>query len=91
VIPTIGRIVHYTLSEQDANAITNQRRVSETHLTGNPVAEGQVYPMVITRTWGDQSESAVNGQVLLDGNDTYWVTSVSCGEGPRHFVWPGRV
>ena len=102
-VPTIGRIVHYTLSEQDAEAI-NRRRAdamrnmpqhqeradgSQIHV-GNSVAAGDVYPLVITRAWGDTPESAVNGQVLLDGNDTYWATSVSVGEGERRFAWPSR-
>lgn len=102
--PSIGRIVHYTLSEQDAAAI-NKRRADAKNLNaagvtlasqelgaqvhfGNSVNAGDVYPLVITRVWGDRPDSAVNGQVLLDGNDTYWATSVNLGEGGRHFVWP---
>lgn len=100
-VPSIGRIVHYTLSEQDAIEI-NRRRAdakskylgrsdgAQLHL-GNRVEPGEVYPMMITRVWGDQPGSAVNGQVHLDGTDLHWVTSVSVGEGPRHFAWPGRV
>lgn len=89
VIPTIGRIVHYTLSEQDADKINARRTADPT--TGNRVGPGDVYPMVITRAWGGEPTSAVNGQVLLDGGDVLWVTSVSHGEGERHFVWPSRV
>lgn len=105
--PSIGRTVHYTLSEQDAAGI-NKRRKDAQNLnaagvtlasqglgpqihTGNAVKEGDVFPMVITRVWGDQPESAVNGQVFLDGNDTLWATSVSVGEGPWRFAWPPRV
>lgn len=107
MIPTIGRIVHYMLSEQEAGEI-NARRKGAQNLNaagvtlasqnlgpqihqGNQVSEGDVFPMIITRVWGDQPDSAVNGQVLLDGNDTLWATSVSHGDGPRHFVWPPRV
>lgn len=102
--PSIGRIVNYTLSDHDAGAINKRRKDAQNlnaagvtlasqelgaqiHV-GNRAAEGETYPMVITRVFGDQPTSAVNGQVLLDGNDTYWATSVSHGEGPRHFVWP---
>lgn len=97
-VPSIGRTVHYTLSEQDADAI-NRRRADaplpsnhprdgrQVHV-GNKVAAGQVYPLIITRVWGGEATSAVNGQVLLDGNDTYWAMSVTVGEGERHFVWP---
>ncbi|WP_461118917.1 hypothetical protein [Saccharothrix stipae] len=105
--PSVGRIVHYTLSEQDAAAI-NKRRKDAGNLnaagvtlasqelgaqihTGNQVSAGDVYPMIIVRVWGDQPTSAVNGQVFLDGNDLFWATSVSLGEGERHFVWPPRV
>ncbi len=107
-IPTIGRIVHYALSESDAAAINRRRddaiaarhnpATVDTKLkptgeqvhTGNRASEGDVYPMVIVRCWGTTPVSAVNGQVLLDGNDTLWVTSVTVGEGPRRFVWPSR-
>lgn len=103
MIPTIGRIVRYTLSAQDATTINKRRRDANQHLlehrtnengvivhVGNGVSEGDAYPMIITRCWGKTPESCVNGQVLLDGNDTLWVTSVSVGEGPRHFAWPER-
>jgi hypothetical protein len=99
--PSIGRIVHYTLSEQDAEAINRRRADARAHLpehqenangvqvhTGNDVKPGDVYPLIITRVWGDTPESAANGQVLLDGNDLFWATSVSHGTGERKFVWP---
>lgn len=102
--PTIGRIVDYTLSEQDAAAISSRRQQDQAAARdvvgqrycgqpsgGNQVSAGDVFPLIITRVWGDQPGSAVNGQVLLDGNDLLWVTSVSLGEGPRHFAWPARV
>lgn len=101
--PTIGRIVHYVLSEQDADAINARRKDAErmrrvdalatgvqNHI-GNVVQAGDTYPMIIVRVWGSQPESAVNGQVLLDGPDTFWATSRSVGEGQGHFAWPGRV
>lgn len=84
--PTVGRIVQYTLSEQDARVIHERR--TRLDLLGNSVAEGDVYPMTIVRVWGDAPGSAVNGQVHLDGQDTHWVTSAEHGEGPRHWSWP---
>lgn len=106
-VPTIGCIVHYTLSALDAEAINKRRKDARRNLNaagvtlasqelgaqihvGNAVEAGEVYPLIITRVWGDQPHSAVNGQVLLDGGDCYWATSVSAGEGERRFVWPGR-
>lgn len=90
--PTIGRIVAYTLTAFDAAKIEQNRTFGDYYgkplYTGNRVAEGDVFPLLITRTWGDTPESAVNGQVLLDGNDSLWVTSTSVGEGPGRFAWP---
>lgn len=115
---SIGRIVHYRLSADDAAAI-NRRRTdgssiaqrmknaippqegqnsatiygwpsgAQAHI-GNEAAEGDTFPMLITRVWGNTPESAVNGQVFLDGNDVLWTTSVVVGEGPRTFSWPVR-
>jgi hypothetical protein len=101
MIPSIGRIVHYTLTEQDAEQINRRRKDAQASLdwhrehktgavvhTGNAVSANDVFPMVITRTWGDTEQSAVNGTVLLDGNDTFWATSVDQGEGQRHWLAP---
>jgi hypothetical protein len=85
--PTIGRIVHYTLSGMDVAKIT-QARTKDLDTEGNAVREGDVFPMLITRVWGSTPESAVQGQVFLDGNDTLWVTAVVVGEGPRTYAWP---
>ena len=104
-IPTIGRIVHYTLSEVDAQRINKRRddAVATAHEhkqhpeetgkqvhIGNVAREGDAYPLIITRVWGTTPDCAVNGQVMLDGNDSLWVTSVTAGDGPRRFAWPTR-
>lgn len=83
--PSIGRIVHYTLSERDADNIMAARREGQIH--GNPVAEGRTYPMVVVCVHGRY----VNGKVLLDGDDTYWATSVEAGTEPGTFAWPSRI
>jgi hypothetical protein len=105
--PSIGRIVHYTLAEQDAAQI-NKRRADARNLNGagvtlasqelgpqihigNPVEAGDVYPAMIVRTWGPEVHHSQQLQVFLDGNDTFWATSVSEGEGQRHWSWPPRV
>lgn len=90
MIPSVGRIVVYKLTEQDADAINKRRKDAATHLdthrinsngvqihVGNSVTAGDVFPMIITRAWGATENSSVNGQVLLDGNDLFWATSVS--------------
>jgi hypothetical protein len=95
MIPTPGRIVEYTLTPEDAAQINRRRddarqnaNVGNTGFmlhSGNVVSPGDKYPLVITRAWGIMEDSPVNGQVLLDGNDTLWVTSVNQGEGERTF------
>ncbi len=103
-IPSIGRIVHYRLSAKDAEAINRRRQHAREHLdehransngvqihAGNSVNEGDQFPLIITRPWGDQPDSLVNGQVLLDGNDLFWATSVKVGDGPGTFSWPARI
>ena len=57
---------------------------------GNSVTAGEVFPMLIVRVWGSTVDSAVNGQVFLDGNDVLWVTSTKVGDGPGTFSWPVR-
>ena len=90
MIPTVGRIVHYTLSAQDAERVKFARGVVSAQQVGNDPEVGQVYPMLIVRCWGTTAESSVNGQVFLDGNDTLWVTSVGQGDGPRQWHEPQR-
>lgn len=93
-VPAICRIVKYTLNDIDVRRINEQRAYSAGHpseLRGNTVVAGDVFPLIIIRTWGDTSTSAVNGQLLLDGNDTLWLTSVTCGDGQGQFTWPERV
>jgi hypothetical protein len=104
MIPTLGRIVHYTLSNDDAVSINRRRNharlAMDMHRTsangvmvhvGNDVKEGDVYPLVITKAWGPDETSAFNGQLMLDGNDIFWVTSTQIGEGPGKCFWPPRV
>lgn len=81
--PTIGRIVHYTLSQIDANLI-HSRRTSR-GVAYNTVNAGDVYPALIVRTFGGH---AVNLQVMLDGEDTYWACSRMLGDGPGTWAWP---
>ena len=108
-IPSIGRIVHYRLSADDATQINRRRTTgkniadrmklgvagfhteassdglrawpagAQAHI-GNEVTEGDTFPMLITRVWGSDPTSAVNGQVFLDGNDVFWATSRSVGD-----------
>lgn len=87
--PSVGRIVHYTLSQQDTDEI-NRRRVDSPQ-TGNHVREGDVFPAMIVRIFGETPASAVNPQVFLDGDDSFWATSRTLGDGSFHWAWPERV
>lgn len=100
-VPSIGRIVHYRLNAHDAGAINRRRDDAFQHRdtrtadgsqihTGNGAHPGDAYPLIITRVWGTDPGCAVNGQVLLDGNDTLWVTSRCGGEGEGQYSWPVR-
>lgn len=88
--PTVGRIVHYTLAEYDVSAIRADRAENSLTQQGNPVTAGDVYPAMVVRTWGSDEYSAVQLQVFLDGNHTYWATSRSKGNGPGFWHWPPR-
>lgn len=98
--PTVGRVVHYRLSEQDVIEIsrrrTNSVRIAEqikegkwsigaqAHI-GNDVEVGQIYPMIIVKVWSDV---CVNGQVILDGTDQLWKISPSLGDQMGQWSWP---
>lgn len=91
-VPSIGRIVHYTLTDADAKSIEQRRqsmREKGYHM-GNDAHEGQVYPAMVVAAWGTTPDSCVNLQVILDGYDTFWATSRSRGEGPGTWSWPPR-
>ena len=95
--PTIGRIVLYKLSSDDARKINKRRedasinsdrmkmdRIGYQAHIGNPVSAGSVFPMMIVGAWSDD---LVNGRVFLDGNDTLWVTSAHRGSKITEWDW----
>jgi hypothetical protein len=43
---------------------------------GEPVMEGDLVPMIVTRDQSSDTERRVGGQVFLNGSDTYWVPAV---------------
>lgn len=92
MIPSIGRIVHITLSDECASYI-NTRRLTSGNIHGNPVSGGEVFPMMITKIWADEptENTAVQGQIFLDGDDTYWVTSAIQGTDKGQWFEPPRV
>lgn len=99
VKPTVGRIVYYKISAQDAEEINRRRddfnaNKAETKLenwqkgaqahVGNAVSEGQIYAMIIVAVWSDE---CINGKVFLDGNDDFWALSRNKGEGNGNWDW----
>lgn len=99
--PSIGRIVHYRLTAQDAADINRRRKDFHESRSaddqtgfvghvGNHAAEGDVFPATIVRVW-EESTIICNLQVQLDGNDTYWATSRAEGDEPGNWCWPPRV
>lgn len=93
MIPTIGRIVHYKLSANDALRI-NRNWLEHGGTTGNASSEGDVVPLIIVRVWPDEfgaGIAGVNGQAILDGHDTLWVTSAKEGTEAGQWCWPPRV
>lgn len=98
VTPTIGRVVLYCLSEQDAEQINRRRTTghsiaerireaawpvgAQAHI-GTTVYAGDVCPGIVVRVW---NEDCINIQVLLDGNDVLWATWCNVSDEPT----PGR-
>ena len=92
----IGQIVQFVLTEDMCKAIYRRRDDAYNNLpiirkeakagyiayVGYPPQSGEIVPMIITRVW---DENLVNGQIILDGNDHYWATSVA--RGPSYGEW----
>lgn len=94
-MPTVGRIVLYTLTKWDTDQIRFRRQQSRVspadappgvaQFSGNDPHEGECVPLIIARVWpgefpandGGPAQDGVNGQAILDGNDTHWVTSAT--------------
>lgn len=86
----MGRIVHYKLSESDAEQINTERTAYQqtspvTAIRGNHAPAGDVYPAIVVRV---PAPGSANLQVILDGKDTYWATSVGQGTEPGTWAWP---
>jgi hypothetical protein len=97
---TVGRIVHYVLSEKDVNRIHASRAKQLPEDTprglqinhGNPVnlSDHDHVAMIIVAVFPNEfgtNEPGINGQVFLDGNDQLWVTSARYDEGKSPGSW----
>jgi hypothetical protein len=95
IIPTIGRIVIYKLSAQDAWEINKLRAMAEsTPEIDEPAGAGEEYPAMIVQVsdWGRGGGPAhaytpVNLKVMLDGDDTLHVTIIKPGDKPGDYHW----
>ena len=101
--PTIGSIVIYTLTPTDAQQVDDRRKHQVSiggtvpragdslRSTGNTPRAGDTCPAVVVRVF--PGADVVNLQVLLDGDDTLWRTSVHEGLSTEQgtWRWPDRV
>lgn len=87
--PTPGRIVLVTINEGQAKSINGARtQAGIATKTGNTARAGDVFPMIIVRVWDDRPDASVNGQIILDGNDSLWATSIPLASSPeQQFAW----
>lgn len=100
---TIGRIVHYRLSAEDAAAINRRRTTpaaiadrivdeqwsigAQAHI-GNEAKAGQVSAAIVVAV-ADYGVQA-NLQVFLDGNDVFWAQNRPKGDKHGQWDWPPR-
>ena len=85
---TIGRVAHYVLTESDASRINEDR--SAGIRKGNPVRGGEHVVMIMVKVFPNEfgeGVPGVNGQCLLDGNDSLWVTSVKFSPDAESGTW----
>lgn len=83
----VGLMAVYRLTERDAAYVNAQRQSEDRH--ANTASEGDELPFLICKVWGPNGESAVNGQLMVDGDFTMWFTSRMQGklhEPGRWFV-----
>lgn len=84
--PTLGRIVHYRLGEQDLNRIQLRLR-RDTEARCNTYRKGDTVAALVVRVWDD---GTVNLRLILDGDVDLWVTSRPEGILPGTWCWPPR-
>lgn len=89
--PTIGRIVHYTISEDDARQVRHQQNLmGGAMFKCNEARAGSVLPAIVV-SGPHGPDNLVNLQVFLDGDCSYWATSRAEGEGQGKWAWPPKV
>lgn len=77
MLPEVGQFVSYRLSANDVESILLRRQFY--NQVGERVRPGDVVPMLVTRVlarWHQDGMGALNGRLMLDGDDTHWVRYV---------------
>jgi hypothetical protein len=86
MLPDIGQVVLYSLTEEQAARITERRMQGASAGIGPApsVLPGDSVPMLVAAcaTGYDDGVSAVAGRLLIDDDDDFWVTSVTEGVAP---------
>lgn len=85
---TIGRIVYFVFSAADAAAVMILRQHSAA--AGKSIGAGDIYPAMVVRVHGlieGIDQGFVNLKVFLDGDDTYWATSIPYHENKTRHSW----
>jgi hypothetical protein len=73
IVPTVGRVVLYTLNESDVRHVLRQYGLIG--FSGYGPNVGDILPANVVKVWGDTPESCVNLKVQLDGPGDFWATS----------------
>jgi len=85
MLPDIGQVVLYALTEEQAEQITKRRLEGADPTFGLSVLPGDAVPMLVAARasgFGD-GVNAVSGRLLLeDDEESWWVTSVVEGVAP---------
>jgi len=90
--PSIGRIVHYRLSDVDIDGLEPDGAPLRDRLNG--LVAGDYIPAMVVRTWAEPASHAklVNLRCFPDGAvATLWRTSVEQGDGNGQWTWPPKV
>ena len=86
MLPDIGQVVLYSLTEEQAERITLRRQESSAAGIGPlpGVVPGDAVPMIVAARASGYADGviAVAGRLLLDDEDEWWVTSVTEGNAP---------
>ena len=85
MLPDIGQVVLYSLTEDQAAEITRSRQQQASVSGYGPgVLAGDAVPMLVAACASGYGDGvvAVSGRLLLDDDDNWWVTSVTEGVAP---------